>query len=473
MNIDWITKIITIDKVDMVQIQSTPTEIWQLDIPAFRLFLKDREDDNDGIQYPDTHSHNTTVEVSGAVLARVVEMINGYTITFEDGQYAVNLVGANSNLGDVVNVNQVSIRTANSAGLQDLTSLQAASFKEGQVAIDVVNGFAGTVFPTGTLGRPCNNVQDAVAIAKEAGMDALYVIGALTLSVGDDVSSFRITGQNPINSSLVLEDGATIDKCDIRECSVSGVLDDNCVLRSCLLLELTYVNGFVLDSGLTESPIVLGENSFASFVGCYSVVATSGSTAVIDFNHSNQNLIFRNFTGEITFKNHSYDSSTALDFHSGWVIIDSSCTEGDFYIRGVAELQDESSVDCTVHTLGKATVGKDLDAGVEAVWDYHTRTLTESGQGTSPEEIWTYATRTLTQGISFDEGEFHDALDSYSNKDNWTNDPAVIELIKEMVYNKVTVSSDKRVITVYDDTGTVVKHILDVSADLLTRIPRG
>ncbi|NOR65437.1 MAG: hypothetical protein GQ468_05405 [Candidatus Scalindua sp.] len=31
--------------------------------------------------------------------------------------YAVRMVGANSNLGDVVNVNQVSIRTANSAGL--------------------------------------------------------------------------------------------------------------------------------------------------------------------------------------------------------------------------------------------------------------------------------------------------------------------------------------------------------------------
>ena len=48
---------------------------------------------------------------------RVVEIINGYTVTFEDGQYAVNLTGANSNISDVANVNQVSIRAANSAGL--------------------------------------------------------------------------------------------------------------------------------------------------------------------------------------------------------------------------------------------------------------------------------------------------------------------------------------------------------------------
>jgi hypothetical protein len=31
--------------------------------------------------------------------------------------YAVNLVGANSNVGEVTNVNMVSVRTSNSAGL--------------------------------------------------------------------------------------------------------------------------------------------------------------------------------------------------------------------------------------------------------------------------------------------------------------------------------------------------------------------
>jgi hypothetical protein len=51
------------------------------------------------------------------VLAMVIEIINGYTVTFEDGQYAVNLVGANSNVGDKVNLNDVSVRSANSAGL--------------------------------------------------------------------------------------------------------------------------------------------------------------------------------------------------------------------------------------------------------------------------------------------------------------------------------------------------------------------
>jgi hypothetical protein len=68
--------------------------------------------------YPDTHRHVAPVSLGGVTLARIIEIINGYTVTFEDGQYAVNLVGANSNVGDVVNVNQVSVRSANSVGLQ-------------------------------------------------------------------------------------------------------------------------------------------------------------------------------------------------------------------------------------------------------------------------------------------------------------------------------------------------------------------
>ena len=120
-----------------------------------------------------THNHVSPISVGGVQLARVVEIINGYTITFEDGQYAVNLAGANSNIGDRVNVNQVSIRSSNSAGLQDLTSLQAASFGDGAIAIDMTNGVSGTVFPIGTKGRPVNNWADARIIAASQNMNKI------------------------------------------------------------------------------------------------------------------------------------------------------------------------------------------------------------------------------------------------------------------------------------------------------------
>ena len=122
VSVNWLTKTITIPKSELVQVQATPNEIYQLDLQAFRLALLDIQDSPDGIVYPDTHRHNTTVTVGGVTLARVIEIINDYMIEFEDGQYAVNLIGANSNVADRVVVNQVSVRSANSAGLVQSTA---------------------------------------------------------------------------------------------------------------------------------------------------------------------------------------------------------------------------------------------------------------------------------------------------------------------------------------------------------------
>lgn len=120
LEILWGTKIIFVPKSETTVVQTNPTEVRQLDLNKFRNALKNLEDTEEGAPFPPTHQHNTTVTVGGVTLARVIEIINGYTVTFEDGQYAVNLVGANSNVGDVVNVNQVSVRVANSAGLTDM-----------------------------------------------------------------------------------------------------------------------------------------------------------------------------------------------------------------------------------------------------------------------------------------------------------------------------------------------------------------
>jgi hypothetical protein len=129
ITIDWSTRVISVPKADMTLIQASP-EIRELDLDVFRLTLKDIEDSDDGMVNPDTHKHSTETTLGGITYARVIEIINGYTVTFEDGQYAVNLVGANSNVGDVVNLNQVSVRSANSAGLIVVTSGSGLSTEE-------------------------------------------------------------------------------------------------------------------------------------------------------------------------------------------------------------------------------------------------------------------------------------------------------------------------------------------------------
>ncbi len=121
ITIDWATKIINVPKADLTLIQSAPTEIREMNVNTFRLWLKDIEDNVEGLPFVDTHRHNTQVVLAGLTLARVVEILSPYTITFEDGLYAVNLVGAINNIADKMNVNRVSLRSSNSAGLISTT----------------------------------------------------------------------------------------------------------------------------------------------------------------------------------------------------------------------------------------------------------------------------------------------------------------------------------------------------------------
>jgi len=120
ISIDWGTRVINVPQVDLTPLGGG---IYELDLDDFRKALKSLEDSEAGMAHPDTHKHNTEVVIGGVTYARFIEIINGYTVTFEDGQYAVNLVGANSNVGDVINMNQVSVRSSNTAGLVVMESM--------------------------------------------------------------------------------------------------------------------------------------------------------------------------------------------------------------------------------------------------------------------------------------------------------------------------------------------------------------
>lgn len=116
ISINWATKVISVPRADLTNLGGG---IYELDVDAFRLELKDIEDSEIGQVFASTHRHNTEVTLSGVTYARTVEIINGYTIEFEDvgSPYTVKCVGANHNIADVKVVNQVSLIIGNSAGL--------------------------------------------------------------------------------------------------------------------------------------------------------------------------------------------------------------------------------------------------------------------------------------------------------------------------------------------------------------------
>jgi hypothetical protein len=134
ISINYLTKNIFIPKT---YLSSLGGNLYQLDVNQLRIDLKDIEDSQAGIVFDDTHRHNTEVTLAGVTYSRSVEIINGYTVTFEDGQYTVICVGANHNLADVKTVNSVSLIIGNAAGLITVTSGSGVTNQDKQ---DIISG---------------------------------------------------------------------------------------------------------------------------------------------------------------------------------------------------------------------------------------------------------------------------------------------------------------------------------------------
>lgn len=166
ITINWATKVITVPQADLTEI--TPATLYELDVDDFRQALKNLEDDADGMSFLDTHRHNTQVTLGGVTLARTVEIVNGYTVTFENGTYAVRLVGANNNIADVMNVNSVSLRSANSAGL-------IAVATGGTAPQDVVDELMAEVMETGLTFKGVLRLLAASMAGKVSGASGTTV----------------------------------------------------------------------------------------------------------------------------------------------------------------------------------------------------------------------------------------------------------------------------------------------------------
>jgi hypothetical protein len=344
ITIDWGTKIISVPRSDMVLLQTVPTEIRELDLNTFRLRLKDLEDDPLGMSQDTTHNHVAPIGIGGVTLARVVELINGYTVTFEDGQYAVNLAGANTNLADKVNVNQVSVRSSNSAGLVQTSEIEYSSFQNA-VTIDQANGTAGQAYPIGTVQYPVNNLTDAKFIAELRGLQKFSIKGDFVLNSSDTVNDFSFYGTSPYKTTITLPDSANITNCIFRECTITGYLDGGNSLNGCKVEGITYIDGRIEDCELATGDIVLG-GPLASFINCYSGIAGGGpdQTAVIDMGGGPTDLLIRNYTGGLDLKNNTNgNSSISIDLISGRIILDPTITTGNFTIRGVGSVTDDST----------------------------------------------------------------------------------------------------------------------------------
>jgi len=117
VSIDWNTRVITVPKADTVLVQAGPPEVREINMDNFRLSLHALQASEEGVPFPTIFEHTSPRTLGGIEFARELRIVNGYTVTFEDGSYVVNLEGGNNNILDVANLNAVSIRANLTAGL--------------------------------------------------------------------------------------------------------------------------------------------------------------------------------------------------------------------------------------------------------------------------------------------------------------------------------------------------------------------
>jgi hypothetical protein len=308
-----------------------------------------------------THRHNTEVLLGGVTYARVVEIISGYTITFEDGQYAVNLTGANSNIGDVVNVNQVSIRSANSAGLISNSAIEFAAYNN-QVWIDETTDNAGVTFPNGTPQAPVNNLADAILIAESLNLEELHILGDFEFASSDFISDYKIYGQGLLKSEITMLSGSTLANCEFYDMTVTGDVAGVIGFTHCILDDVSDIGSFgTAQPVLIEDCVVEGTLTFDSAytgiftsLNCWAGVGLSGGDVpILDINSSSSsNVLIRNWSGGLEVQNVTQDIIVTLDAVTGGVILDSTISDGVITLRGQGTLEDNTLSGATVNSDG-------------------------------------------------------------------------------------------------------------------------
>jgi hypothetical protein len=361
ITVNPLTDVIYVPKADLTLIQASP-EVRELDLDWFRLELRDWEDSEEAMPRPKTHNHVTETTLAGLTYARIVEILSPYTVEFEDAQYTVNCVGANHNISDVKVANQVSLIINNAAGLITNAAIEYSSYGN-KVSLDPNSANTGTLFPIGTPQAPVNNLDDALLIASVRGFIEIELYDDLTISSTEDISGLTIRGRTSdvvlTIATSVIANNANIENLTLLD----SVLDGGLTVRNCVVDNVSYLNGFIHNCGLTNT-LTLGGSTKCVVTDCYTVDQDYPPT--INMGGSGNDLAMPNYSGIVTFTNLSGASNEiGLGMDAGYCILDSTITAGTIIISGVGLLMDGSGAGANVNTDGMINSA----AISSAVWD--------------------------------------------------------------------------------------------------------
>ena len=209
------------------------------------------------------------------------------------------------------------------------------------IYLDTIGGVVGTTWPRGTTTNPSNNMTDALAIGVANGIFKILIKDDATVLASNSLNGFTIEGANSDTSVITIQAGATTQFTTFTNTFLTGTLNGRVVIRDSVVSNLSGVQGVlhqtvIEDGGIQLSPTTVGTtyilNSFgsdAAFID-YSVVTA-------------HDVDIRDYNGSVTITNKTDASELSMDINSGEVILDSTTTGGNITIRGIYDLENNST----------------------------------------------------------------------------------------------------------------------------------
>jgi hypothetical protein len=293
--------------------------------------------------------------------------VTGEQIT-DDGQSGAAIMDTTESTSNVI-INYAPPTTEIIRDEKALLSIERMSF-DSKVTLDAINGVnLADNDLAGNSQFPVKTADEAVLIGALRGLSTICIIGDYTFSDTDVLDNYTIRGENAGKTKIFVPTLTDCIGCSFEAVYVTGTLDGGSILRDCIIDDLDYVNGVIWQCMLNPGTIILGGNTSAHFLDCYSGQPGSG-TSYIDMGGSGNSLGIRGYNGGIGIKNKTGPESVSIDLNSGQIKLDADVTQGEIVCRGVGKITDNTipQVGLDVqnadllnsHNIANATLNTDL-----------------------------------------------------------------------------------------------------------------
>lgn len=227
--------------------------------------------------------------------------------------------------------------------IQQLSEIEFSTFQNA-VWVKVGSGnHQGDFSLVGNREYPVETISDAVMIANGRGLGRIGLLSSYVLALGEDISGFEVFGENPLKTLLFLGTDAIVGNGTvIKNCFVGGTVDNEIIVRECIVSGLNWISGYLYDSVIFGGIIDILSGATAYIYDCKAGAYGTG-LPTFDLRGSGQALVVQGYGGRLKIQNKSGPETISFNAGDGAnLIIADNVTNGTIYNRGSSFLSDES-----------------------------------------------------------------------------------------------------------------------------------